>query len=72
MDRNEIVDPGANGEAIFSGKSQKSPAAEKRAIMSRTAGTENTLSRPSSCSDYGVHRKPNIFFEWPGTDQAVV
>jgi len=57
MDRMEIVDPRANGEAVFAAELRKWPAAEERATMSLTAGTENTLSRPSQCPDYGDHRR---------------
>lgn len=49
MDRIEIVDPGANGEAGFSIESKKWPAVEERVIMLSTAGTEYTLSKPSLC-----------------------
>jgi len=55
MDRIEIVDPGANGEAGFSIESKKWPAVEERVIMLSTAGTEYTLSKPSLCPYYGDH-----------------
>jgi len=57
MDRIEIVDPGANGEAGFSIESKKWPAVEERVIMLSTAGTEYTLSKPSLCPYYGDHLK---------------
>ena len=55
MDRIEIVDPGANGEAGFSIESKKWTAVEERVIMLSTAGTEYTLSKPSLCPYYGDH-----------------
>ena len=60
MDRIEIVDPGANGEAGFSIESKKWPAVEERVIMLSTAGTEYTLSKPSLCPYYGDHLKVSI------------
>jgi len=59
MDRIEIVDPGANGEAGFSIESKKWPAVEERVIMLSTAGTEYTLSKPSLCPYYGDHLTMN-------------
>jgi hypothetical protein len=43
MDRMEIVDSRANGEAVFAAELRKWPSAEERATMSLTAGTENTF-----------------------------
>lgn len=62
MDRIEIVDPGANGEAGFSIESKKWPAVEERVIMLSTAGTEYTLSKPSLCPYYGDHLTLLSFF----------
>jgi hypothetical protein len=57
MDRFEIVDPGSNGEAVFSVFGQKWHLNFKTAkmAMSRTkeAGSQYTLFKPLSCPKNG-------------------